>query len=366
MMQVDSQVGPRVHRRSDPTPPDAASTAATGGKHDDRTRVAASVQAILFDADGDDCSLDEGEIDLSTLSARRLLWIDIQDDDEHDAAPVLARLIPRLQLDAGADVLNDLNGRPRLHNFGDWFLVQVIAVEHEGGLRFGGRGLAIICGRNFVLTLHRGPLEILDQLRDREHAETRIGTLSAESFTASLLDWQVDSYLHAVSDFEAAVDRLEVSVLASRIHHECLPELAQLRRGASRLRRMLAPHRHVFGALARPDFRPDDGEQADKQFRALEQRFERAMDAVEVARELVVGSFELFTTRSAQRTNDTMRVLTFVTVLLGSLAVVAGALGMNFKTPFFDTGAQGFWAAITVMAVFAIAATAFARWRRWF
>jgi len=157
-----------------------------------------------------------------------------------------------------------------------------------------------------------------------------------------------------------------VTLLASHVHRECLADLAQLRRGASRLRRMLSPHRQVFGALARPDFRPSEDRATDKEFRALEQRFERAMDAVENTRDLVVGTFELFTTRSAERTNDTMRVLTFVTVLLGSLAVVAGVLGMNFKTPFFDTGDTGFWTAIGVMLGFAVFATAFARWRRWF
>jgi len=46
--------------------------------------------------------------------------------------------------------------------------------------------------------------------------------------------------------------------------------------------------------------------------------------------------------------------------------VPAGVLGMNFKTPFFDTGDTGFWTAIGVMLGFAVFATAFARWRRWF
>jgi Mg2+ and Co2+ transporter CorA len=299
------------------------------------------------------------------LGKRQLLWIDLQDNEAGDAAPILERLVERLGLEQGRDALDSLDGHPRLLNFGQWFLVEVSAVECGHHLAFGGRGLAIVCGDDFVLSLHRGPLEILDQLYAREHGETRIGTLSAESFTASLLDWQVESYLHAVSSLEEAADRLEVSILGSKGYADCLPELAHLRRGASRLRRMLAPHRHVFGALARPDFRPDDEGGAEKQFVALEQRFERAMDAVEVARELVVGSFEVFTTRSAQRTNDTMRVLTFVTVLLGTLAVVAGVLGMNFNAPLFDSGASGFWATLAVMGAFAIGATLLARLKKW-
>ena len=55
----------------------------------------------------------------------------------------------------------------------------------------------------------------------------------------------------------------------------------------------------------------------------------------------------------------------FRTTLL-TLAVVAGALGMNFKTPFFDTGDRGFWTAIGAMAGVALTAIGIARWRRWF
>ena len=282
-----------------------------------------------------------------------------------DTAGIVDRLLDRLHLEQGRAALHALDGKPTLQNFDAWFLVEVVAVECPAKLQFEGRGLAIVCGRNFVVSLHRGTIEFIDELHAREHGESRIGTLRAESFTASLLDWHVDSYLHAVSELESEVDRLEVSVLSSNVYHECLPELARLRRGASRLRRMLAPHRHVFGSLARPDFRPGEDDGAEQEFRALEQRYERSMDAVENARELVVGSFELFTTRSAQRTNDTMRVLTFVTVLLGTLAVIAGAMGMNFKAPLFDTGAGGFWITVIAMVVISLVATILARWRKW-
>ena len=327
----------------------------------------ACVRILLFDADAEDQVLEESAIDPEAIGERQLLWVDVEDEDAEVAEAVVQRLVGRLGLGPAAPaLLRQIDGRPRLHNVGDWFLVQVTAVEHGGALQFTGRSLVIVCGHNIVLTLHRGPLEFLDQLRQREHAETRLGSLSAERFTASLLDWQIESYLHAVTDFEAAVDRLEVAILASRVQRESLPELAQLRRGASRLRRMLAPHRHVFGALARPDFRPDDDDAAARQFRALEKRFERALDAVENARELVVGSFELFTTRAAQRTNDTMRVLTFVTVLTGTLAVISGALGMNFKAPLFESAGVGFWTTIATMAGIVVASLLFARWRRWF
>ena len=325
----------------------------------------ARLRVKLFDVDDGDCEIDADAIDLDALGEHQLLWVDIEDNRGEDTAAIVDQLIRTLRLEDGADALRALDGKPTLQNFDAWFLVEVVAVECPAKLQFEGRGLAIVCGRNFVGSLHRGTIEFIDELHAREHGESRIGTLRAESFTASLLDWHVDSYLHAVSELEAEVDRLEVSLLSSTVYHECLPELARLRRGASRLRRMLSPHRHVFGSLARPDFRPDEDGGAEKEFLALEQRFERAMDAVENARELVVGSFELFTTRSAQRTNETMRVLTFVTVLLGTLAVIAGAMGMNFKAPLFDSGATGFWVTVTAMGGISLVATLLARWRKW-
>lgn len=324
-----------------------------------------TIRAVLFDADGADHGVGPDEISLAGLNGHQLLWVDVEEAEAGDSQAIVAKLARQLELGDAGDALTDLDGTAQLRNFGEWFVVGAAAVEHQGQLKFGGRGLAIVCGRNFVLSLHRGRIDFIEELRNRERADTRIGSLSAESFTASLLGWLVDSYLHAVADFEAAVDRLEVSVLASRVHRECLPELAKLRRGASRLRRMLAPHRHVFSAMARPDFRPESEAGAGRHFRALEQRFDRAMDAVENARDLVVGSFELFATRSAERTNDTMRALTFATVLLGSLAVIAGLLGMNFQVPFFESGARGFWAAIAGMGVIAVVAVGVARWRRW-
>lgn len=317
-----------------------------------------SPHAVLFDADGSDREVDAAAIDPASLSEHQLLWVDQQ-------GPPPEPLLRKLRLEAALPALKEGDGRPSLQNFGDWFLLRVVAVGRPQPLQFAGQVLTLLVGRNFVVSLHREPLDYMKQLLQRERADTRIGVLSAQSFTASLLDWQMTSYFDAVTELEEEVDRLEVQLLTQPILRERVPELAVLRRAASRLRRLLTPHRMVFGAMARPDFRPDDSEEEQAQLRMLNERFERALDAIEVARELVIGSFELFATRTAQRTNETMRVLTFVTVLLGSLSVMAGALGMNFEAPIFRTGSRGFIVTLSVMAVVVIAALLVAKRRNW-
>lgn len=316
---------------------------------------------ILYDADGADRDVGLEQIDVGRLQDQQLLWIDVECND----ADLLDDIGRRLRLPAGAiAALQRMDSTPALENYGECFHLQVVAVEHEGALKFNGTVLGIVAGANYVLSVHHRPVAFIAELRERERGESELGALSAESFTASLLDWQLSTYFAAVSDFEAAVERLEVEILAEKNGH-CLEELRNLRRGASRLRRMLAPHRAVFAGLARPDFRPRQTGETNAHFLNLDTRYERAMDVVQNTRDLVIGTFELFSSQTALRTNETMRALTFYTVLIGTMAVVAGLLGMNFDAPFFDTGAEGFWWALAGMGAIVVIALVLGRRRRW-
>ncbi len=70
--------------------------------------------------------------------------------------------------------------------------------------------------------------------------------------------------------------------------------------------------------------------------------------AVNHARDLVNGSFELFSTRTAESTNELVRRLSFMTKLLGAIRAIAGIFGMNFETPYLQSGVLGFWSVIGV------------------
>jgi Mg2+ and Co2+ transporter CorA len=225
--------------------------------------------------------------------------------------------------------------------------------------------LACVAGRDRVLSFRREPIPFLDRMRDGEGQGADLGQLGAESFVATLLDRQLSTYFDALEDFELAIEQLEEAILGGN-ERQCLQELQGLRQWASRLRRMLAPHRKVFGVMSRPDFRPDQGREADRHFVALDTRFERAMDMVENARELVIGSFELFSNQTALRTNDFMRVLTFVTVITGIMATVVGALGMNFQAGLFDSRDAGFWTVVGGLVLLGGASLLLGRKRRWF
>ena len=93
-------------------------------------------------------------------------------------------------------------------------------------------------------------------------------------------------------------------------------------------------------------------------------RLTRAADAVSNARDMLIGTFDVHMTRTAQRTNETMRLLTLASVILLPSVVLAGIMGMNFKVPLFDEPNM-FWVVIGAMLAMAAATIGIARWRRW-
>ncbi len=69
-------------------------------------------------------------------------------------------------------------------------------------------------------------------------------------------------------------------------------------------------------------------------------------------------------TRTGQRTNDIMRVLTVVSSVLLPAVVVGGVTGMNFHPTFFDEPSY-FFIVVAGMVVLAVATLLFARRRGW-
>jgi Mg2+ and Co2+ transporter CorA len=325
-----------------------------------------AIKALLYSADAPDQEPALGEVDVSRLTERQLLWIDLASPTEEECEQV-ARLVgaepQRLSLGPGR------HDRPRLSNYGHQFRLTATAVAlSEPQKKAESMWLTLVAGANYVVSVHNGGIDFVDELREREKGDTGIGALSAESFVASLLDWLLNSYFQALEVVVREIDRVEVTILSHRdptVIKRQVDVLIHARRRVAEIRRLLISHRDVFYGLARPDFMATEGPETRPHFIALNARLERAEDDVDHTRELVVGAFDLLSTRAAQKTNDTMRALTFATVLLGSLALFAGVMGMNFELAFFKSGQRGFLITTGIMVGITVVATLVAKWRKW-
>jgi magnesium transporter len=342
-----------------------------------------ATKVYLYDADGKDRETELEPDPITGLEEHQLLWIDMEDP----AADELERVASILAIDPSSLRRSNPDHRPRLDNYGSYFRFSVdtapahhdaeepehhtpppqALVETNSGHRPvpGSVRITFIVAAKWLLTIHDGDVPCLNHFRAQDKAETRIGLLTPQALAASLLDWHLGEYFQEVSRMEAAVDRLDERVLRETASRTLLGRIVAMRRRVSKLRALLVAHRDVFYGLSRPDFALVTESGAESFYQALAGRFERALDEVERTRDVVVGSFELFTSRTGQQTNDLVKILTFLTAVVGFCAAVAGLLGMNFQLSIFKTGDVGFTIVTGSLLLLALLSVLVARIRRW-
>lgn len=326
--------------------------------HDD------GIRARLFDADEPDRRLDDDrELLQLEPTDRQLLWIDVTGDAQADAG----RIVEHLALQPRTRAALERQGSgPLIAVHRDYLHVRLAADPSDRDPGQTG-WIDIIAGHNVVITRHERAIPFLADVDERIEADAAAGILSATAFFTALVDAAITSYHAAVDEIEEDVDRLDAESLRGNSGDQLLGDLVRCRRRIARLRRLLADHRGIFTALASPEVgrlvEPD--EDAAALLQGLSTRFDGAMGAVEDARDALLGSFDVYMSRTAQRTNEVMKILTIATVLLLPGSVIAGLLGMNVVVPLNKDDPTSFWLVLGGVLVLATVVIVFARIRRW-
>jgi magnesium transporter len=344
---------------------------------------ASVMKARLFDADRSDreVKLDPGTI--KSIRDRQLLWVDLVRDEASgktsmaktpadrgtrdkratpaDSAAVLA-LLP-----FDAEAIEEMwasASTPRLTLQGGHFLARVVALRSRDN-RDEAVVLDLAVGKNVVLTAHSDEVGFLTEVDARIRKDTTLGEIDSVGFATVLIDGLVTSYLELTDSILAEVDRLDRAALMQSRRRDLLADLVALRHRIASVRRVLVAHRPVIEAMAGADFKVVTGSSAASRLDALTARFDGAIGAIDAAREALLGTFDIHMSRTAQRTNDVVKILTIVSVLLLPAGVIAGFMGMNIKAPYSNDNPAIFWFVVAAIVTIAVAALLALRARKW-
>ena len=299
---------------------------------------------------------------LKSLADDQLLWLALLDPTEDE----VAALQEALELgDENAQRLLEQPSRASLVDAGERMHVTLCAAGIEEGEPVLGP-IECALGPNWIVTAHHGRVEVLEEFRERAEGGGQVGALDAPSVVAAILEWVIAGYYRAFEAVESELEELDAKVMADtpKDVSDELARLVELRRSIGTLRRALAPHREVVVALANPELDALSTERSAEKFAALESRLTQALDAARESKESTFGSFDLLVARIGQRTNDIVKVLTLVTVVLLPSTVLAGIMGMNFQVGLFDA-VWVFWLVLATMLGIATLVLSVARSRRW-
>jgi magnesium transporter len=317
-------------------------------------------RAWLYDAHGQDREVEIDGFDLNSLEDSQLLWVDVVTGAGGSAATI-ARAF---NVDPGLfdRVLNSkaAAGVEKYHRFATLLVISPPRPDAEP------QRVGFVIGADWLITFHDcADVNFIDRFRAQDREDTRTGELTAGLLSAALLDWHLESFFACAAEIEHDADVLDDAILARSVPDDLLRQLVKIRRRISALRLALVEQRQTFYGLSRPDVTVEATEADTAAFAQLGLRFERAIDEVERTRDVLLGSFDLFTSLASHETNALVRVLTFVTVVVGISSAVAGLLGMNFKLPLFESGTAGFMTVVGTLLCLSGAALLIARHRKW-
>jgi magnesium transporter len=321
-----------------------------------------TTKARLFDADRSDKEIELTSKTVGSVGDRQLLWVDAVVSSESTEGHAFLSWLP-----FDSDVVERMwkaGANPRLTVHGDYFLARVVVLgERKRGDEPVVLDLAV--ARNIVLTAHREPVKFLIDLNNRIRDDTTLGEIDSTDFATVLLDGLVTSYLVLTDAILAEVDRLDEHALMGTGTGDLLASLVALRHRIAAVRRVLVAHRPIFAAIAGADFQVITGTDSAPRFEALTVRFEGAIGAIDTAREALLGTFDIHMSRTAQRTNDTVKILAIVSVLLLPTGVIAGFMGMNIQAPYSNDDPAVFWFVVAGIVVVAALTLLTLRVRKW-
>ena len=320
-----------------------------------------AIRAFLYDATGTDREITLTQQAAEDLHDRQLLWVDVAEFEESELHLLVSHL--SLQRDSLLTLLQT-GRRPRLDHYRTYSQFNIQTIEQTNG-KYNLVEVDFIISANLVVSIHRKPVNFLDSFDQRVKGDSDLGALDAPAFLAGLLDWHVTSYFRLLEELELEVDKIDAHALRPRHSRDLLAELAKLRQKVAFVRRILTPHREVYAAMSRPDFQVIANSSSSPHFRILSDRLDRAIEAMENARELLVGSFDIFTTQTTLRTNEIIKVLTIVSFVWFPASVIVGIAALVLRTPVNPASSPGFWITMGIITIIALITVVLARWKRW-
>jgi len=308
---------------------------------------------------------------IEELQADGLRWINI----EHPGGPERVWLEEHFDfhpLDI-EDVLSR-NQRPKIDEYPEYlFLVLHIPVFNHHAGRLGAGELDLFVGPDYVVTLPNQllpPVEYLfERCRTDEALRHKIFSRGSGYLMYRLVDDSFDYCFPMLRKVGNKLDALEDQIFEGR-SEDVVRDISNAKQEIINFRKVIRPQRPVLRDLEKVKTRYLTSDlDLDIYFDDIVDAHERIWDMLENYKEVIVALEETNESMLSHRVNDSLRVLTAISVIVLPLTLIASIFGMNIGLPGGGDPATddllSFAVVIGVMLLILVGMASFFRSRRW-
>jgi magnesium transporter len=208
--------------------------------------------------------------------------------------------------------------------------------------------LDLFVSERYLITIHEEPHRSVTDLINRARADpTRVLDPGIDMLLHNILDLLVDNYRPILDHLQEEIDDLEEKA-ATDPKPDLLPKIAQKKRDLLNLRRIIGPQREVIAQLTRGEV-PFIRESTRVYLRDVQDHLNRAVEMIELYRDLVIGARDIYLSSISNNLNLIMKTLTVMSVIALPLTVITSFFGMNFESIPGLHSVAAFWITVVVM-----------------
>jgi magnesium transporter len=310
-------------------------------------------------------SPDEPVLDPATITSHGIRWIHIP-KPRQSTQEWLEQRFEFHALDY-EDVYSR-NQRPKVDRYDDYlFVVLQFPRFDRDRERLNVVEIDLFIGADYVITMPDGDLEPIDSLfaRCQESEEVREGYFDkgAAFLLYRIVDHAVDAMFPMLRKTGQKLERIEDDIFDEGKSEEIVRDISNTKQEIINFRRIVRPQRVAFRDLERAMDATTPVE-LDVYFDDVIDASERVWDTLENYKEVIEGLESTNESVLSHNVNDSLRVLTSITVIVLPLTLLASVFGMNVAFP-GEGSAIGFLFIMLAMLFVFLGMAAFFRLRGW-
>ncbi|MEK7672355.1 MAG: magnesium/cobalt transporter CorA [Patescibacteria group bacterium] len=246
--------------------------------------------------------------------------------------------------------------RPKIDDYEDYlFIVLQSPVGIGKNKRIASSEVDIFIGQNFVITLHENN-PVIERVFEKckKQRKTREEYLKNGSgyFLYMIIDDIFASAQPLIDNLNKEINQMEFEVFATDYSKDRLKEILSLKKDIINFRRIIMPQRSLVAQLEHKNkkFLPDD---LDVYFDDIVDMVEKMWNSLENLQELINSVQDTNESIISHNSNNIVKILTMISVIMLPLNLITGFYGMNIKLPL----AGDAYAVDVIIIVFIVAIT---------
>jgi magnesium transporter len=299
---------------------------------------------------------------LSPPADESVIWINVGGVHKVEMVEMLGKqfsLHPLLLED-----VTNTDQRPKLDDYEAYIFLVMKMLSLTDRKDIAVEQVSFVLGKNYVISFQENGTDVFQPVRERlRGGKGRLRQSGADYLLYALVDAIVDQYFAVLEHIGEKIEVVQQAVVDDP-KPETLNEIHALKRQLLFVRRAVWPLRDVMTNLSRSDC-PFLQQPTKLFFRDVYDHVVQIVDTIEILRDMVSASLDIYLSSVSYRLNTIMRVLTVITTIFMPLSFIASIYGMNFEYMPELRSPWGYPMVLGVMAAVGVGMLVLFRNKRW-